>query len=761
MRDFQAEVVAFIEQHAPRELWGTATSPFQGHWGGREGSVSAAHQSWFEAALAQGWTAPTWPKAYGGGGLSRAEGRILGEALNARGIPRPLVGFGLSMIGPIILAYGSEAQKQQHLPRIIRGEVRWCQGYSEPGAGSDLAALACRAERDGDVFVVNGQKIWTSFAEKADWIFCLVRTAPTKHSGITFLLIDMATPGVEVRPIELISGSSPFCETFLTDVRVPVANVVGEVNAGWSVARALLGHERDSIGEAIINGGSRPQVLANFALREHAIALLGRDEAGRLADPILRAAVADHEITRQIGRLTLQRIRDTLQRGGRPGPETSIVKVFGTELNQERWSLAQRILGLDGLYWENDSPTHHALARTWLRSRGNTIEGGTSEVQLNIIATTVLGLPRLSSSGKVKPAGPAPASARLLTEEQAMISDAARGFLATSAPIAHARAMRDSGQGYDPQLWARMTELGWPALLIDEESGGFGLGMTELALVFEHLGTHLTPSPLLSSVIAAQIFSGDAGSLSALAEGAVYALADHEPRGAQPTIAEPVEAGWRLTGVKAAVLDAAAASLFLVTATGPDGQPVLAAVPAGAEGLTVSAERRLDSRDSGRLILEGVIGASLDASQLSRALDRATIALCAEMLGSMQAIFSRTLNYLKTRQQFHRPIGSFQALQHRAARMYIDIELCRAAVSAAAQVADTDPAGLSAHASMAKVRCSEVLEHTCEEAIQMHGGIGMTDEHDAGLFLKRARVAAVTFGSADHHRDRWARLRGY
>ena len=768
--DFRAEAIRFIEANAPKALWKTATSPFQGHWGGRDaGYSSPAHVAWFEAALVRGWTAPTWPKPYGGGGLSRKQGQILTEELNKRGIPRPLVGFGLSMIGPIILAYATEAQKVFHLTAIAEGRTRWCQGYSEPGAGSDLAGLGCRAELDGDHFVVNGQKIWTSFADKADWIFCLVRTAPTKHSGITFLLIDMATPGIEVRPIELISGNSPFCETFLTDVRVPAENVVGEINAGWGVARALLGHERDSIGEAIINGGSRPPVLANFSLRDHAIDLIGTDDSGRLLDPMLRSAVADHEITRQVGRLTLKRIRDTLQSGGRPGPETSIVKVFGTELNQERWALAQRILGLEGLYWESEDPTNHALARTWLRSRGNTIEGGTSEVQLNIIATKVLGLPRLSSSGKVAPGGVAVTeSLALLSEEQEMIRSSATEFAAAQAPIARFREMRSRGEGFDAGLWSEMVELGWSALLMSEDSGGFGMGMAEQILVCEALGRTLAPSPLLSVVLSASVLT-DADALAEVAGGAVIALADHEPRwrrGAKQTTAEPVDGkpadgGFRLTGVKSAVLDAAAASAFLVSATGPDGAALLVRIEAKSPGVVVSAESRLDGRDSGRLTLSGAVGVAVSSAGLEAARDRATVALCAEMLGAMSAIFGQTLDYLKTRQQFGRPIGSFQALQHRAARLYIDIELCRAAVHAAATTADTDPDQLSLMATMAKVRCSEVFEHVCLEAIQLHGGIGMTEEHDAGLYLKRARVAAATFGTADWHRDRWARLRGY
>jgi len=397
---FRQEIRRWIEQHAPKSLWGTAISPFEGYWGGKRGTfASDDQQAWFEAALERGLTAPTWPAEYGGGGLSPEQGRVFKEELNRHRIPLPLAGFGLTMLGPILLERGSPAQKAQHLPPIIRGQIRWCQGYSEPDAGSDLASLRTAAVKDGDHYVVNGQKIWTSFADLADWIFCLVRTSTEgrKHAGISFLLIDMDDPGVSVRPIELISGYSPFCETFFTDVRVPTANRIGDEGGGWRLATSLLGHERDMIGEAIINGGTRPKVLTDYSLRDHALAVIGTGADGKLRDPILRDEIARNEMDREAGRLTLNRIRDTLRAGGRPGPETSIVKVFGTELNQKRWHLAQQILGEEGLYWEQDghvTEETQQLTRTWLRSRGNSIEGGSSEIQLNIIATRVLKLPR-------------------------------------------------------------------------------------------------------------------------------------------------------------------------------------------------------------------------------------------------------------------------------------------------------------------------------------------------------------------------------
>jgi alkylation response protein AidB-like acyl-CoA dehydrogenase len=297
------------------------------------------------------------------------------------------------MIGPTLLMFGNEEQKKQHLPKICRGEIRWCQGYSEPGAGSDLAGLQARAVRDGDEFIVNGQKTWTSYADLADWQFCLVRTDPNakKQEGISFILFDMESPGVSVKPIKLISGASPFCETFLTDVRVPVGNVVSKINNGWTVAKALLAHERTMIADAFGSaaGGGRSRGFAALA-REYL-----DFEDGALADASLRHRIAQTEMDSRAFLLTMQRARDAAKAGHAPGSESSMFKVYGTELNQRRLELMLSIAGPQALGWEGAGFDERELdlTRQWLRSRANTIEGGTSEVQLNIIAKRVLGLP--------------------------------------------------------------------------------------------------------------------------------------------------------------------------------------------------------------------------------------------------------------------------------------------------------------------------------------------------------------------------------
>ena len=394
LESLRDEVRAWLDRNAPASLVGAPGTELEGTWGGRKAIWrDPDRKRWLECMAERGWTAPEWPRAYGGGGLSREQAKVLRQELARRRLPPPLIGFGLTMIGPVLLQFGSEAQKREHLVPICRGQIRWCQGYSEPGAGSDLASLQTRAVRDGDHFVVNGQKIWTSYADQADWMFCLVRTDPAarKQEGITFLLFDMETPGVAVKPIKLISGSSPFCETFLTDVRVPVRNVVGGIDGGWTVAKALLAHERTMIADAFggAAGGGRRRSLADWA-RDH----LDFD-AGLLADASLRHRLAQTEMDTRAFLLTTQRARDAARAGHGPGPESSMFKIYGTELNQRRMELLVSIAGPRALGWEGPGFEDHELdlTRQWLRSRGNTIEGGTSEIQLNIIAKRVLGLP--------------------------------------------------------------------------------------------------------------------------------------------------------------------------------------------------------------------------------------------------------------------------------------------------------------------------------------------------------------------------------
>jgi alkylation response protein AidB-like acyl-CoA dehydrogenase len=387
---FREETRRWLVANAPAAIYAPPRTADELCWGGKKTRYPDDVKRWLDVMGERGWTAPSWPREYGGGGLSAAEAKILAEEMAKLRLRPPLTGFGLSMIGPLLLHEGSEELKRTHLPPIVRGEIRWCQGYSEPGAGSDLASLQTKALRDGDDFVVNGQKIWTSYGDKADWMFILVRTdfEEAKHSGITFLLMDMETPGVTPRPIRLISGASPFCEVFLSDVRVPVRNVVGRVNGGWRLAKALLGHERTMIADAFKERDDARRLV------ELARRYVG-EANGRVADPVIRDRIAQVEMDQACLDLTLARARDGAKAGHRPGPESSIFKLYGTELNQRRRSLMVEILGPQALGWEGPGFEDDELrvTRDWLRSRGNSIEGGTSEIQLNIIAKRVLGLP--------------------------------------------------------------------------------------------------------------------------------------------------------------------------------------------------------------------------------------------------------------------------------------------------------------------------------------------------------------------------------
>ena len=345
---------------------------------------------WLDRMAERGWTAPTWPKEYGGGGLTVDEHMILDEEMRRLNAPAPLAGHGLTMIGPAILEFGSPAQCGEHLPPIARGAIRWCQGYSEPGAGSDLASLQMRAVEDGDDYVVNGSKIWTSGADGADWIFCLVRTDPDapKHEGISFLVLDMETPGVTVSPIELISGSSEFCQTFFDDVRVPKRNLIGQRGQGWTVGKRLLQYERSSIGG---RGGTRQKAKT---IDEWAKEYVGEDD-NRIADAAIRDRVTEQRIGDEAYQLTIRRSFEEATSSQAPSFLSSMFKLYGTEQNMRRNDLLMDILAMQGLGWSGAgfSAAERGATRGWLRSKANSIEGGSSEIQRNIIAKRVLGLP--------------------------------------------------------------------------------------------------------------------------------------------------------------------------------------------------------------------------------------------------------------------------------------------------------------------------------------------------------------------------------
>jgi len=386
---FRRETRAWLEANCPAEMRQPIREEERCWGGGKWLFHSEAQRVWLERMTERGWTAPTWPRQYGGGGLTHEEAKILREEMDALHCRVPLerISQGLGMLGPLMLEVGTEAQKREHLPRISSGAVRWCQGYSEPNAGSDLAAVQTRAEDRGDHFLVNGQKVWTSHADKSDWIFMLVRTDSSvpKHRGISLILVDMASAGIRVRPVDLISGKSAFCETFFDDVKVPKANLLGELNQGWELSRLLLTHERGSVATA-------RSLASERSLGLRAAEWLG-DEGERLAESPLRDEIARYEVDLWAFAAAAERAGD-LTAAGQAGPGwPSLLKLQYAELNQRRTELVMAAGGTDLLEWEGHRSRNGEEARAWLRAKANSIEGGTTEVQLNIIAKRVLHLP--------------------------------------------------------------------------------------------------------------------------------------------------------------------------------------------------------------------------------------------------------------------------------------------------------------------------------------------------------------------------------
>lgn len=376
---FRSGIRDWLEANCPPEMRDGAGGEEAICWGGTTWVFTCeAQKIWLERCAEVGYTVPTWPKAYGGAGLSRDEDKILKEEMLALGARSPLDSFGIWMLGPALLKFGSEEQKLQFLPPIARGEIRWCQGYSEPGAGSDLAGVQTHAANQGDSWLVNGQKIWTSYADRADWIFALLRTdrEAKKHLGISFVLMDMRSKGITTRPIRLISGASPFCETFFEDVEVPKHQVVGTINRGWDVAKYLLTHER----EMISNGGN--VMGSGRALG----AVLAEAETGQ-SDPVLRGEAMRAEIDSLALEMTLERYKDQAEGGQGVGDASAMLKYMGTELNKKRLELIMAADGAAALTW-GETP-----ASSWLRTKANSIEGGTSEVMLSIISRRILNLP--------------------------------------------------------------------------------------------------------------------------------------------------------------------------------------------------------------------------------------------------------------------------------------------------------------------------------------------------------------------------------
>ena len=401
LRAFRKETRSWLAENCPASMRTKMVQGEEVNGGNKRRSTNPDAYVWLERMAERGWTVPTWPVGYGGAGLDKNHFLVLLEELMDIKARPPLGGMGVTMIGPTLLEYGTEEQKLRHLPKIARGEVAWCQGYSEPGAGSDLASLQTKAEDKGDHFLVNGSKIWTSGAQYADWIFCLVRTDPNvpKHDGISFILFSMDSPGVTVKPIELINGKSPFCQTFFDDVEVPKQDLVSELNKGWTVAKRLLQHERSGLA-ALASADSSgplqrirprlplPQLAQHYAQEGHE----SHDEAA--LEPGLRRDLIDNEMQKSAFFLTQQRAVEESE-ANTPGAATSIFNYVEAEYVKDQLEIQMRIRGTQALGWEGEQYTEEeiGMTRLWLEAKSISIAGGSNEVQLNIIAKRVLGLP--------------------------------------------------------------------------------------------------------------------------------------------------------------------------------------------------------------------------------------------------------------------------------------------------------------------------------------------------------------------------------
>ena len=396
--EFRQEVSAWLEGNFPKSLNGKASEIGLGK--NVSGRLAEDSDTWRKPLAAQGWGIATWPAEYGGAGLSQKHVQIINEEMDEIGAFNPipmLAGMGVTMVGPTILEYGTEAQKLRHLPKMASGEIFWCLGYSEPGAGSDLASLTTKAEDKGDHWLINGQKVWTSGADIAQWCGALVRTDPKakKRSGISFIMFPMDQAGVKTRPVKLISGDSPFCEMFFDNAKAEKNELLGDLNDGWSLGKRLLQHERQS------QTGEGGPATGGECLGDIAKRYVGTDEHGTLEDTDLRLRLANHLMDEQAHKLTIRRIMAEAKGNVEVTAVASILKNSATDVAQTRTELLMELMGTQGLGWEGDEYSQDELGnvRMWLGVKAMSIYGGSYEVQKNIISKNILGLPETTQKG--------------------------------------------------------------------------------------------------------------------------------------------------------------------------------------------------------------------------------------------------------------------------------------------------------------------------------------------------------------------------
>jgi acyl-CoA dehydrogenase len=720
-----------------------------------------AARTWHAKLVDNALAAPGWPKSVGGLELSLEDQLDYYRITTAAGAPPHPCPLSF-ILAPTLIEHGTAAQQDRFLGPLLRADEFWCQGFSEPGAGSDLASLSTRAVRDGDVYRVTGQKVWTSMADRADWMFALVRTGPPGRStdGITYLLIPMDSPGITVAPLRDISGAAHFAEVFLDDVEVPVENRVGAEGQGWSIMRTSLGHER-----------ATAFLADEFKYRRTADKVIDLVVSRQLdTDPHVRQDVARLESGVRTIAANSARALAAVLRGADPGGVASVNRLVKSEFEQHMHALALRAVGPHAALGSRapDAIDKGRWTFGYLMSRATTIGAGTAEIQRNTIAETVLGLPSHRGEGR-RAAAVVPGTPLAVAEEdERELRDVLAKTLAAKVDVAAPLDPKRPIQAVDAAAWSALVEFGLPGLATDEALGGAGARRRLLYAAIEEAAKALTAVPLVPTVTALDV---------AVAVGA-KAVAQRITAGASAAFAVPLhDAGWlttglklpewdgrRLNGVVPIVAGAPAAEVLLVLARAADGE-VLVAVEPGGDGVDVRAHQPLDlTATVGAVTLTDASGEVLaDGTDVRHGLRNARryalLAVAADSVGVGSRALAKAVQWAGERHQFGRPIGSFQAISHRCADILVALEGARSQVMAAsdAETAAADDADESEYlVDLAAAAAFDAAVAATEGALQIHGGLGFTWEHPVHLLLRRAAANAVLVGRAEALRDRAA-----
>ncbi|BCO34330.1 acyl-CoA dehydrogenase [Mycobacterium heckeshornense] len=715
-------------------------------------------RAWHAALVDNDLAAPGWPKSVGGLELSLEEQLEYYRIITEAGVPPHPCPLSF-IVAPTLIRHGTQQQKDRFLRPLLRADEFWCQGFSEPGAGSDLASLSTRALREGETYRVTGQKVWTSMADRADWMFALVRTGPPGRStnGITYLLIPMKSRGITVRPLRDISGVAHFAEVFLDDVEVPVENRVGNEGEGWSIMRTSLGHERAT---AFLADEFKYRRTADKVIE--LIASRGLD-----CEPLVRQDIARLESGVRTIAANSARALATVLRGDDPGGVASVNRLVKSEVEQHMHTLALRAAGP---YAALGSRASIALDKGrwtfgYLMSRATTIGAGTAEIQRNTIAETVLGLPSHRGEGRRNPAVVPGDPLVVADEDERRLREVLAKALEARLDIPSLLDVNRPIDAIDPEVWSALVEFGLPGLAVDESMGGAGARPRLLYAAIEETAKALVPAPVVPTVTA----------LDVAVQAGATAVATRITAGAPAAFAVPLDdSGWvtagaelpewrgsRLTGTLPLVAGAPAAELLLVLAKETDsGNPVLVAVDPSDDAVDVVPHQPFDlTATIGSVTLHQASGELLGAGSavreaLEAARRRAVLAVAADSIGVGSRALAMAVAWAGEREQFGRPIGSFQAISHRCADMLVELEGARSQVLAAAD--ELDSPGSDCLVDLAAAAAFDAAVAAGEGVIQIHGGLGFTWEHPAHVLLRRARANAVLVGRAEALRDRAA-----